>query len=234
MFAAFFLESCHLEREKNVFQMASDSIPELVLDTYNSMNTSEFSSLCHRLNDSIYKRKDCFLLNTATFINENTHEIRLGMIEIKSGEKVLCAPVGLILHVRIVDANTILMENECIKMTDFKEKARKFVFEPDGTKRDILMTKKKLELYGEVEVSKVGVSLSIKADGHKVSDKEWMLFFNCLHELVDIYENERNHIAIQKSGMAFESLTFEQKKEFCKLIGYPIMLHFDKDHKMSM
>ena len=234
VFAAIVLESCHFEKEKNVCQVASDSISELVLETYNSVNKSEFPLLCHRLNDSINKRKDCFLLNSATFINENTHEIKLGMIEIKSGENVLCTPVGLTLHVRMVDTNTRLMENECIKMTDFKEKARKFVFEPDVTKRDILMTRKKLESFGEVEVSKVGVNLSIKTDGHNMSDKEWVLFFNCLHDLVDIYENERNRIAIQKSGMTFESLTFEQKKEFCELIGYPIMLQFDKGHKMSI
>lgn len=229
VFAAILLTGCHLERGQNLCERASNSIPELVLETYNSMNKKDFSLLCQRLNDSISQRKDCLLLNTATFINENRHEIKLGMIEIESDENVPCSPIGLVLHVRIVDTNTILMEDECVKITDFKEKASKFICEPDSTKRDVLMTKKNSASYGEVEVSRVGVNLSLKTDGHKVSYKEWVLFFNCLHDLVDIYENERNCIAIQKAGMPFESLTFEQQKEFCDLIGYPIMLYFDKD-----
>ena len=229
VFVAFFLAGCHLERSRNVCEMASNSIPELVLETYNSMNKKDFILLCERLNDSISHRKDCLLLNTATFINENRHEIKLGMIEIESDENVPCSPVGLVLHVRIVDTNTILMEDECVKMTDFKEKAAKYICEPDGTKWDVLMTKKNLASYGEVEVSKVGVNLSVKTNGNKMPYKEWVLFFNCLHDLVDIYENERNRIAIQKAGMPFESLTFEQQKEFCDLTGYPVMLYFDKD-----
>jgi hypothetical protein len=71
--------------------------------------------------------------------------------------------------------------------------------------------------------------LSINAKGHKLSPEEWTVFFNCLHDLVNIYENERNNIAIKKVGINFNSLTFEQKKAFNSLMGYPIMLIFDRD-----
>ncbi|MDD2622827.1 MAG: hypothetical protein WC142_07315 [Bacteroidales bacterium] len=224
---AFILGSCNPKRQDNLCSMETNTLPELVLEAYNSIDKNTFFELCQRLNDSINRRTDYFYLYTATFINETTNEIGLGIVELD--EQVPQTPIGLILHICIIDKNTILMENELIKIDDFNEKAKRFILEPDSSKKHNFLQKKQIESFGEIEVSKVGVNLSINAKGLTLSPEEWTAFFNCLHDLVNIYENERNNIAIKKAGVNFNSLTFEQKKAFNSLMGYPIMLIFDRN-----
>ena len=217
---------CNSEKQNNLCSMELNNLSELTQKMYESTNEDIFFNLCQLLNDSIANRTNYFYLYTATFINEITNEIKLGIIEMNA--QVPPIPSGLILHLCIKDEETIFMENKQINVNDFKKKVQKFIFEPTTTKKHLL-GKEYVESFGEIEVSKIGVVLSINAKENKISSNEWLLFFKCLRELVCIYEEERNNIAIKTIGKKFNSLTFEQKKAITEIIGYPIMLNFDEE-----
>ena len=222
------LVSCDLKRTNNLYSTVPNSIAELAQKMYELVDTDTFFELCQSFNDSINNRKDYFYLHTATFVNEKTNEVCLGIVELK--ERIpLKVSDRLILRVCIKDEKTIFVSHKQIEINNLRKNINKYIFEPNSFDKDIVSKKVNTDTFGEIEVSKVGVILSINAKGEKLSSNEWLLFFKCLREVVTVFENERDILSIKKTKKNYNSLNFEQKKVITEVIGYPIMLIFDKE-----
>lgn len=233
------LANCNSKKQDNlypiIFLEESNNIPKLAIKTYNSIDKNIFFELCQLLNDSINKRTDYFYLRSAINIdkrinettNEVTNEIKLGFIE--DGLIPKGIPNELLFHICITETNTIYAQNKQTDIDNLKEELKKFVLGLSNLDRNIASRKIHTDLFGEVEVDRFLVFLTINAKGNKLSSNEWLLFFKCLQEIVIYFEEERNKLSIEKLGKNFNSLTFEQKEAISDIASYQIVLIFDEE-----
>ena len=207
-----------------------NTIPALVIKAYKSIDEDVFFETCQILNDSIGNRTDNYIsllaVTNVIIINEIINEIRLGFVE--ENKPLPNISDRIVFDICIKDEK-VFVQYEQSGIEDLKERAKKYIFEIDSIDKDIALRKKHTDLFGEVEVSKVGVILSVNAKENKLSSNEWLLFFRCLYEIVNVFENNRDKLSIEKLGKNFNSLTFEQKEAISDIAGYHIMLIFDNE-----
>jgi len=225
----FVLISCNHKKQDTVYSEESNTISALVLKAYKSINKGTFFEICQILNDSIQNRTDCYISLSATtniFVIDGTIEvIRLGFMEHNKS----LPPIRdrIVFDICIKNEKTFV-QYEQANINNLKEQAKKYIFEPDSLDKYVALRKRYTDSFGEVEVSKVGVILSMNAKENKLSSNEWLLFFKCLHIMVDIFEEERDNLSIKLTGKNFNSLTFEQKEAISDIAGYNIILIFDE------
>lgn len=112
------------------------------------------------------------------------------------------------------------------KLSDIKKYARNYIFYPDSSEWPITNNKHTIEEIGIVETSKVNAILKIKLikpDGFNKED--WKYFFKVLHELIELFEEERNKLSQNLWKTNFEQLSFNNKEIVTDLIGYRIIIH---------
>lgn len=61
-------------------------------------------------------------------------------------------------------------------------------------------------------------------NGFLVSD--WRVFYNCLYELVKLFDDERNTMALKIWNKDYNSLSFQEKAKIVDLVGYRINIEF--------
>ena len=225
------LGSCSPKIRENLDSIELNTIPELVLKAYNSIDSDTFFEICQLLNDSIANRTDYFHLEATDCINIYEDEITKNEISLcfmESNERLPNGiPNELLFYICIKDEKTIFIQHKQANISDLKEKAKKYIFEPDSLGKNIVLRKKHTDSFGEVEVSKVGVILSINAQENRLSSNEWLLFFKSLRELINVFEDKRDSFSVKKTGKKFNSLTFEEKEAISDIVGYQITLFFD-------
>jgi hypothetical protein len=226
------LGSCGFKTQNNLYPISQNTIPELARKAYDSIeDKNTFFKLCQMLNDSISNRTGHFFRLRGstlmiTYTDKTIHEINWDFIE--ETDVIPHIHERLVFYVCIKDS-TILVQNKQAEIKELEEKVKKYFFEPDSLDRNIVLRKEYIDSIGVVEVPNALIFLSINAKGNSVSLNEWLLFFKCLHELVDIFENERDRLSIELTGKKFQSLTFEQKELLANISGgYPFILIFDR------
>lgn len=231
----FVLGSCNSKKQNNLCSMESYTIPKLVLKTYNSIDESAFFELCQLLNDSINNRQDYFYMRSANNVNiiinestnDTTNEINLSFIEEDLKPRGLLDK--LIFYICIKDEKTIFIQHKQEYIDNLKKGIKKFIFELYNLNKNIGLKKTHTIFFGEVESAKYMVIISINAKGNKLSSSEWLLFFKCLQEVVNVIEEERDSLSEKITGKKFNSLTFEEKVDILGITGYNIILQFDKE-----
>ena len=238
----FVLVSCNSERQDIQYQEQEElldtlcweepnTISTLVLKAFNSIDKDTFFQICQILNDSFGSRTNNYLsfsvATTIFVIDEINGLIRLGFVEVtKSLPPGI--PDRLVFDICIKDEKTFI-QYEQASLDGLKERAKKYLFEIDSIDKSIALKKQHTDLFGEVEIPKVGVILSINAKENKLSSNEWLLLFRCLHEIVDVFEENRDSLSMEKLGKNFNALTFEQKEAISDIADYHILLIFDSE-----
>ena len=69
------------------------------------------------------------------------------------------------------------------------------------------------------------MSVDIK-DNNGFSISDWRVFYNCLHELIKLFEDERNKISLKVWDKDYDSLSFQEKEKIIDLAGYRINIEF--------
>ena len=105
--------------------------------------------------------------------------------------------------------------------------ASQYIYYPEDIDKDIIQKEVKIEGFGTIDVSIVGVEICYDAqknDGLNLN--EWKLLFDCIHEIMLAIEEQRDKISIEKFGQKYESLSFDKKIFFADIIGYPLRINF--------
>ncbi|NMC98715.1 MAG: hypothetical protein GYA62_03200 [Bacteroidales bacterium] len=202
------------------------SVSEIVSLAYELSDDSLFYMLCNKLNDSIMN-ESFFWLQTMTDIYTTRKEVGWSFVKIK---EAVFPEVSdrLLLHVCIRNKNTILINNHYSNIKDIKKIAEDYIFNPDSSDRHITNFITKVDLIGDIEISKVAVFLSIDVKREKrLTVEEWRFYFKCMHELMKIYENKKNEISLAKWNKEYDSLSFDQKVAVTSVVDYRLYLVFE-------
>ena len=236
----FILGSCNFTKQDTVhseelldtlYWEESNTISNLVLKACKSIHndTNAFFETCKTLNDSIKNRTDNYIrLLPVTYINEITSEIKSVFVE-NNYPFPKGIPDALIFSICIDGEKTVFVQYKQTNIDKVKEEMEKFLFEFGNLDKSLAYRKKHTDLFGEVEIPKASVILSINAKNNKISSNEWLLFFKYLHLFLGIFENKRDNLSIEKFGKNFNSLTFEQKEAIFDIDGCHIVLIFDRE-----
>jgi hypothetical protein len=201
------------------------TVSELVKTAYELRNDDIFPEICQLLNDSIVESKR-FWLQSITVIHKETQMVDwMFLVEFGHLPEV---SARLIFDVCINNENEILVMKEFANVNDIKKMANEYKFNPNSIDKLITNEMIYVDYFGETERSNVGFLLSTDVKSRNgLSVEEWTLFFQCMHEIVSVFEDKRNEIANNKWGKNFDLLDYNQKIAIFEMIGFHLSLFFD-------
>lgn len=182
--------------------------------------------MCNRLNDSIFTKKEILEISIVPHINEETKSIDWSL-SYNDFFPPLVGPDIAFLYINIKKGGEIIVQNKRIQMSDIRELTYNYICCLDTVKVKEIKRKVPVNQTGEIEIIRMFIVLEAnvkKDDFWEIAD--WKLFFECLHELIDISEDERNKITLKLWDKTYDSLPFEKQKVVSDIIGYPIILRF--------
>jgi len=208
-----------------------DNIPKMVMNAHKSSNETYFIEICNKLNDSIMEINDLnYNLQVATHLNYVNENVSIALIELKEDLWYSLPDFErLTLFLDISNKSDILVNQKKIGISDLKGFLKKYLFELDSTYKKIAKMTYYSNMFGEIATYKSGVVLSNDARNRQLSITEWKVFFECLSIIVEVFDEQKNKLSLNKTGKQYNSLTFEQKIEFSKFSGYNIILNFDQN-----
>lgn len=218
------LTSCnnkHIE-EKPISEL---TISELVKVAYESRNDDVFPELCQLLNDSILESNH-FWLQTITTINKETKTIDwMFLVELGHLPEI---STRLIFDVCINNENKIFIMNELANINDINVMVNEYKFNPNSIDKHITNEIIYVDYFGEVERSNVGFLLSTDVKSKNgLSVEEWTLFFQCMNEIVSVFEDKKNELANNKWDKNFDLLDYNQQLAIIEIVGFYLSLFFD-------
>lgn len=220
-----FFCNCNEIKNNNEKIIKELTIPELIKTTYELRKDDIFLELCQLLNDSILANK-YFWLQTITEINEEFKTIDWGF----SVEQNYPPSVStrLLFDVCINNDNKILIQNKYVNINEIKALATEYIFNPDIIDKHITNVNVDVDFLGTMNISQVMAVLSINVKNKKgLSVEEWTLFFDCMYELMSVFEEKKNEIANNKWGNNFDLLNYEQKLAITKIVDFRLSLFFE-------
>jgi hypothetical protein len=202
------------------------SFSELVRFAYFNRNEQVFPELCRLLNDSILSRKEKTLLWTTSKIDTVSHCIFWKFIHADPKLfKGLLISSRFLFMVCITDENDILIDDCKNDISTIKQQAIEYLFYPEEKFRHITIERHNIDLIGEIEVARTGVLLSRDARNGLAAD-EWKLFFDCLHELMLAFEEERNKKSVEIWGVEYHLLSCDKMEALTNVVDYNIIIDF--------
>ena len=216
--------------KSNVIRFSEpNEFSELVKNAYFLRNDSNrFIELCNQLNDTIVISQTPFCLNTLTTIDEIDKSV--SWIFHKKEKEILQVSDRLVFKICIKDSGTLHVNHFKCDLSEIKNMAIQYIYYPNDIDKDIIQSKVDVELLGTIDVSNVGVIICCDTQKNNgLSQNEWKLLFDCIHEIMFVIEEQRDKISIEKFGQKYEFLPFDKKVIFADIIGYPLKIDFFDD-----
>jgi hypothetical protein len=203
-------------------QLKSMSMEDLWLFAYNYRADSIFFYICDALNDSIINGEMAWY-EKIIYIDEDNEEISWRFI--KKEYPIPSVNKRLLFEICITGSESILINCDKASISEIRYLAEEFIFHPDSLDKQIILTKRSFDFFGELEVSRATAIVSANVVGKNgLSYEEWSTFFNCIDEIVKLSENLRDQISMEKWNKDFASLPFEKKVVVSLIVGSRVTL----------
>jgi hypothetical protein len=202
------------------------SFSELVQFAYFNRNEQVFPELCRLLNDSILSCKKKIWLWTTSRIDTVNHCLFWKFNQVDSKPYLgIRSRDRFYFRICITDENDIFI-NDCKNdISAIKQQAIEYLFYPEEEVKYLIIEKRNIDLIGEIEVASTVVELSRDVRDGLTTD-EWKLFFDCLHELVLAFEEERNKKSVEIWGVEYHLLSCDKMEALTNVIDYNIIIDF--------
>lgn len=206
---------------------ASANLPELIRGGYDLENScSAFSKLCMSLNDSLLLQKNNVTMAVFTNVDLSDSTINwcLCYDEVSESSKVADR---LFLYIDLYKGGHISIQSVPAQLSDIRSLAIDYIFCPDSLSRKHVFTKRNINQKEVIEVSSAGVYVKVhmkEDDYFSVSD--WRFFYDCLRELIKLFDDERNNMSLKIWNKDYISLPFREKEKIVDLAGYRINIEF--------
>lgn len=211
----------YIQNIENLNNVSSSS--ELILLAYQLRKDSLFYKICNILNDSIRSEENLFWFSSIIDINYEEKEVLFSFHKI--GKLYPIIHVSNCMEVSIENDDTILVENNLGTIDDIKRIAKEYISNPNSNCN--YFKKEVIDYFGEVELPIIGTQLIFKVRNKKgLTINEWKIFFDCMHELLSVYEEKRNEISMNKWNIKYDSLDIEKKIAVTKRVNYILFLFF--------
>lgn len=194
---------------------------DLVDDNYT------FSKVCILLNDSLLLQKESLKMSVFTDVNMSDSTIDWSLCYDEESEPLKVSD-RYFFNIDLDKGGHIRIQETPAQLSDIRGLARDYIFYPDSASRKRVFTKRNIDRKREIEVSGAGVHLKVHIksnNGFSVSD--WQIFYKCLHELIELFEDERNKMSMQVWGKDYASLSFQEKDKIIDFTGYRINIEFE-------
>jgi len=199
---------------------------ELFYQAYYLRNDTCFPSICQQLNMIIVSSNE-FYLNTFfdIYTNGNIREIDWDF----SFNNYIPRYCGLELSVCIEDEN-IYIDRKLSCISELRKSAYSFLFHPDSSLRYLSNKEREIDFFGKIEFPVIPVALIVNGKGKNgLSVKEWKFFFDCMSEIIMVYDKRMNEISLEKWNINYKSLPVEKKEAIWNIAGYNLNLLLDRD-----
>lgn len=205
---------------------ASANLTELIRDGCELINDSlAFSKLCVSLNDSLLEKSHLMAVFTAIDLSKETIDWSLYCDEVSVLSKV---SDELFLYIDLYKGGNIKVWNKSVRLSDVRSLATNYILSPDNINKEHFFIQLDNGLNKEVEVSGLGVFIRVhikEGEGFSISD--WKCFYNCLIELIEMFEDERENMSQKIWKKSYASLLFQEKMKLVDLLGYHINIGFE-------
>ena len=213
------------------YDLESKSLSELMMLGHDLTETDVFPEICKLLNDSILNKKRSFYMLPSMYsesIKGNDTILDFKLTFYHTDEFPLMDVVTLNI---ILDNDSIFFNNAYCEVDKINSIAKDFIFNPDPLFGYHAVKRYDTKYFGEIDMSIIIASLVAKIKEDKgLSTDTWRLYFTCLHELISIFEEKQNEMAMNKWNKNFNSLSDEKKIAILDVISYRIWLYFAMDN----
>jgi hypothetical protein len=199
---------------------------ELFYQAYYLRNDSCFPRICRQLN-KIVVATDEFYLNTFfdTYTNENIQEIDWSF----SFNNYIPHYDGIVLTV-CIENGKIYLNRKLSHISELREVADNFLFHPDSSLWYPSNKEREIDFFGKTEFPMIPVVLIVDGKRNRgLSIEEWQFFFDCMNEIITVYDNRMNEVSLEKWNMNYKSLSVEEQEAIWDMAGYNINLFLDRD-----
>lgn len=208
--------------------MADTNISGLIRNGYDLVDNSHaFSKLCTLLNDSLLLQKSSVKMAVFTDINLSDSIINWCLLSYNDESEVLKVSDRYFFNIDLYKGGDMKAQDSLIQLSDIRSLVIDDKFYPDSTSRKRIFKKRNINLKEDVEVSDAGVYMRVHikgGNGFSVSD--WQAFYNCLHELIKLFDDERNRISLKTWNKNYDSLSFREKEKIADFASYRINIEF--------
>lgn len=208
--------------------MTSTDLPELIRNGYDLVGDSHaFSKLCTLLNDSLLLQKNSLKMAVFTNVNLLDSTINWCLLCYNDESELLRVSDRYFFNIDLYKGGHIKAQNVPIQLSDIRSSVIDYIFYPDSVNRKRIFTKRNINQKDEIEVSGAGVYMKVHIkDNNGFSVSDWRVFYNCLYELVKLFEDERNKISLRIWNKDYDSLSFQEKEDVIDFAGYRINIEF--------
>ena len=204
------------------------NLPELIRSGYELVNdSSAFSKLCMSLNDSLLSQTNNLKIAVFTDINSLDSTISWCLLRYADEYEQPKVSDRYFFYIDLYKEGNIKAQNSPTLLSNIHSLVVNYIFHPDSISKKRIFTKRNINTKEEMEVSDAGVYMKIHIkdnNGYSVSD--WRFFYNCLSELVKLFEDERNKISLKIWDRDYDLLSFQEKIKIVDLVGYRINIEF--------
>ena len=179
------------------------------------------------LNDSLLLKKGS--VKMAVFTNVNLSDSTIGwcLLGYNDEAELLRETDRYFFNIDLYEGGHIKVQNIPTQLYDIRGLAVDYIFYPDSASRKRIFTRRNINQGEELEVSGAGVYMRVDIkDNNGFSISDWRVFYNCLHELIKLFEDERNKISLKVWDKDYDSLSFQEKEKIIDLAGYRINIEF--------
>lgn len=206
LFIFYLIKQNRMELRRNFANM---NLLELIRAGYDLTDDTAFPEICKNLNDSMLsKSSSIFSLSIITSINTIDKTIDWAVVRDDYVTDIIHE--GRIFSIDISKNKGLKLQDESNSITNLRRLAGDYLFYPDSATRKRLNKIEYIEGLGEVELSSNAPAIDLhlsKKRGFSVSD--WRFFFECLRELIELYEDERNNTSLKIFNKDYASLSFD-------------------------
>lgn len=196
---------------------------ELIRTGYDLVEDNQlFADVCLFLNKTLTKRKDSEL-RMAVAVSLLTRNGVISNIDWAVEYDDYIAPISARCEfvIDVSENSGIKIEGDTNSISNLQGLARDYIFYPDSISKRLAIRIENIEGIGEVETSNVVPTINLhlpKKENLSISD--WKFFFDCLRELIELYDDERNKASLKLFDKDYLSLSIEEKAKMFEIIDY--------------
>lgn len=208
--------------------MTPADLPRLIRDGYDLVDDScAFSKLCTLLNDSLLLQEKSLKMAVFTDVNLQDSTINWCLLCYTNESELLKVSDRYFFNIDLYKGGHIKALNVPIQLSDIRSSAKDYIFYPDSINIKRIFTKRNINQKDEIDVSGAGVYMKVHIkDNNGFSVSDWRVFYNCLYELVNLFEDQRNEISLKIWNEDYDSLSFKEREDVVDLAGYRINIEF--------
>jgi hypothetical protein len=194
---------------------------------YEHRNDSSFQKLCLELNDSILASDNDFMISSiiSGFYGSTFDTIDWVFQEDRiSGA---CFGDHKMLNICLENEKSIYIHHKPGNVSMIKDTAIDYIYDPGNKYKFPEKKKKVVKYFGEVELPRVPIFFVTHLKKKKgLNVNEWKLFFACLHEIIELFHEKMNQLAMEKWNMSYNSLPAEKKSVLLQVASIGILIVF--------